>query len=89
MAASAPDADWTLTLVRTDLGREIITRMVDEGVIEAKPGDSDPAAIELMGKLAERSAQPLADIGRGEHPGRRVRRRHRALSPCRDALQRP
>jgi coenzyme F420 hydrogenase subunit beta len=48
-------ADWTLTLVRTDLGREIITRMVEQGVIEAKPGDSDPGAIELMGKLAERS----------------------------------
>ena len=49
------NADWTLTIVRTDLGREIINRMIDEGVIEAKPGDSDPGAIALMRKLAERS----------------------------------
>jgi len=49
------NADWTLTIVRTDLGREIITRMIDQGVIEAKPGDSDPGAIALMRKLAERS----------------------------------
>jgi len=49
------NADWTLTIVRTDLGREIISRMIDSGVIEAKPGDSDPGAIALMRKLAERS----------------------------------
>ena len=47
--------DWTLTIVRTDLGREIIVRMLEEGVIEAKPGDSDPGAIALMRRLAERS----------------------------------
>ncbi|MCB1271864.1 MAG: Coenzyme F420 hydrogenase/dehydrogenase, beta subunit C-terminal domain [Microthrixaceae bacterium] len=49
------NADWTLTVVRTDLGREIITRMIDQGVIEARPGDSDPGAIALMRKLAEKS----------------------------------
>ena len=47
--------DWTLTIVRTELGREIISRMIDQGVIEARPGDSDPGAIALMRKLAERS----------------------------------
>ena len=47
--------DWTLTIVRTDLGREIIMRMLLDGVIEAKPGDSDPGAIKLMHKLAEKS----------------------------------
>ncbi len=47
--------DWTLTVVRTDLGREIMIRMLEAGVIEAKPGDSDPGAIKLMHKLAERS----------------------------------
>lgn len=49
------NTDWTLTVVRTDLGREIISRMIDQGVIEARPGDSDPGAIALMRKLAERS----------------------------------
>ena len=49
------NANWTLTVVRTELGREIIDRMVAEGVIEARPGDSDPGAIALMRKLAEKS----------------------------------
>lgn len=47
--------DWTLTVVRTPLGREIIVKMLKDGVIEAKPGDSDPGAIELMHKLAKKS----------------------------------
>jgi coenzyme F420 hydrogenase subunit beta len=47
--------DWTLTIVRTDLGREIIGRMIDDGTIIARPGDSDPGAIALMHKLAAKS----------------------------------
>ena len=64
------NADWTLTIVRTDLGREIITRMIDAGVIESRPGDSDPGAIALMRKLAEKSrsrwpttAEPSVRVG--------------------------
>ncbi|HTN99685.1 MAG TPA: Coenzyme F420 hydrogenase/dehydrogenase, beta subunit C-terminal domain [Microthrixaceae bacterium] len=49
------NSDWTLTIVRTDLGREIISRMIADGSIEARPGDSDPGAIALMRKLAEKS----------------------------------
>jgi coenzyme F420 hydrogenase subunit beta len=47
--------DWTLTVVRTDLGREVIGRMIDAGVIEARPGDEDPGAIALMHKLSVKS----------------------------------
>jgi len=47
--------DWTLTIVRTDLGREIIQRMIADGAIESRPGDDDPAAIALMHKLAAKS----------------------------------
>ena len=43
--------------VRTDLGREIIRRMVDDGSIVARPADEDPAAIALMHKLSEKSRQ--------------------------------
>ena len=64
------DNDWTLTIVRTELGRHIISTMVDEGVIEARPGDSDPGAIALMHKLAAKSrsrwpewANPSARVG--------------------------
>ncbi len=47
--------DWTLTIVRTDLGRAVIQAMMDDGVIETRPGDDDPAAIALMHKLAAKS----------------------------------
>ena len=51
------DNDWTLTIVRTDLGREIISRMVDDGSIIARPGDDDPGAIALLHKLAAKSRE--------------------------------
>jgi len=49
------DNDWTLTIVRTDLGREIISRMIADGSIIARPGDEDPGAIALLNKLAQKS----------------------------------
>jgi coenzyme F420 hydrogenase subunit beta len=45
-------SDWTLTIVRTDQGRDIMARMLSDGVIETRPGDDDPGAIELLHKLA-------------------------------------
>jgi len=53
--------DWTLTIVRTDLGREVISRMIGTGVIEARPGDDDPGAIALMNKLARKSRERWPD----------------------------
>ncbi len=47
--------DWTLTVVRTDTGRELMQRMIDDGWIETRPGDDDPGAIALMHKLAAKS----------------------------------
>jgi coenzyme F420 hydrogenase subunit beta len=47
--------DWTLTIVRTDAGRELIEKMLGDGVIEIRPGDDDPGAIELMHKLSKKS----------------------------------
>jgi coenzyme F420 hydrogenase subunit beta len=54
-------SDWTLTIVRTELGREIITRMIADGSIEARPGDDDPAAIDLMRKLSQKSRERWPD----------------------------
>ena len=69
--------DWTLTIVRTELGREVITRMIDAGVIEARPGDEDPGAIALMHKLAEKSRRRWPDsaidfpkVGKGSANGK-------------------
>ncbi|MCX7620453.1 MAG: Coenzyme F420 hydrogenase/dehydrogenase, beta subunit C-terminal domain [Acidimicrobiales bacterium] len=64
------DNDWTLTIVRTELGREIITRMIADGSIVTRPADEDPGAIALMRKLALKSrerwpvtAEPTVRIG--------------------------
>jgi len=46
--------DWTLTVVRTDAGRELMDGLVADGWIETRPGDDDPGAIELMHKLAKK-----------------------------------
>jgi coenzyme F420 hydrogenase subunit beta len=60
------DNDWTLTIVRTELGREIIQRMIADGSIVARPGDSDPAAIELMRKLSQKSRERWPQWAEGE-----------------------
>ncbi|MXW41658.1 MAG: 4Fe-4S dicluster domain-containing protein [Acidimicrobiia bacterium] len=53
--------DWTLTVVRTELGRTIINAMLQDGVIQARPGDDDPAAVALMHKLSAKSRQRWPD----------------------------
>ena len=45
--------DWTLVIVRTDLGRELMTGLKEAGHIETRPGDDDPGAIALLQRLAK------------------------------------
>jgi coenzyme F420 hydrogenase subunit beta len=47
--------DWTLTIVRTDTGRELMERALADGWITTRPGDDDPDAIALMHKLSAKS----------------------------------
>jgi coenzyme F420 hydrogenase subunit beta len=47
--------DWTLVIVRTELGRALVNSMKDEGVIETRPGDDDPGALALLHRLAKTS----------------------------------
>jgi coenzyme F420 hydrogenase subunit beta len=47
--------DWTLVIVRTDQGRELVSALVDAGLIETRPGDDDPGAVALLHKLARLS----------------------------------
>src|SRR5437899_2365158 len=54
--------DWTLTIIRTDLGREIIVKMLEDGTIEGRPGDDDPGAIALMRKLSAKSRKRWPDF---------------------------
>jgi coenzyme F420 hydrogenase subunit beta len=57
--------DYTLTVVRTELGREVMTRMIKAGVIEVKPAEEDPAAVTLMDRLSRvsRNRRPDTAIG--------------------------
>ncbi len=60
------ETDWTLTVVRTDLGRAVIEAMIADGVIETRPGDDDPGAIALMHRLAQKSRSRWPDWANGE-----------------------
>jgi len=44
--------DWTLTIVRTEAGRELLDAMLADGAVETRPGDDDPGAVALLHKLA-------------------------------------
>jgi coenzyme F420 hydrogenase subunit beta len=44
--------DWTLTIVRTQRGRELFDAMVAEGAVEVRPIDDDPGAVTLLHKLS-------------------------------------
>ena len=46
------DNDWTLCVVRTELGREVMTRMIKAGVIEARPAEEDEVAMKLLRQLS-------------------------------------
>ena len=46
------DNDWTLTIVRTELGEEVITRMINEGRIIARPAQEDDKAMKLLRTLS-------------------------------------
>jgi coenzyme F420 hydrogenase subunit beta len=60
---------WTLTVIRTDKGRDLWDRATVEGVIEWRPGAEDPAAIALMSKLAARSRERWPDETAWSAPG--------------------
>jgi coenzyme F420 hydrogenase subunit beta len=47
--------DWTLAVVRTDKGKEVVAGMVADGVIETRPGQDDPGALALLERLSRAS----------------------------------
>ena len=46
------DNDWTLTIVRTELGEEVIDRMIADGTIVARPAQEDEVAMKLLRTLS-------------------------------------
>lgn len=69
---------WTLTLVRTQRGLEWMQGLRDAGLIEVRPGTEDPAAMNLMHKLAQQS--------RKRWPAPRLGMDDAAAAPGRSAL---
>jgi coenzyme F420 hydrogenase subunit beta len=49
--------NWTLTLVRTQRGEEWIGGLAEAGLIDTKPGESDPVAMKLLARLSSRSRE--------------------------------
>ena len=45
--------DWTLVIVRTDQGRQLMDALKAANLIETRPGDDDPGAVALLHKLAQ------------------------------------
>jgi len=46
------DNDWTLTIVRTELGEEVMNRMIADGTIIARPAQGDEVAMKLLRTLS-------------------------------------
>ena len=44
--------DWTLTIVRTERGRELFHSMVAADAVEVRPVDDDPGAVALLRRLS-------------------------------------
>ena len=66
------DNDWTLTIVRTDLGREIISRMIADGRDHLPPGRHRREGDEAAAHAVDRQPPPLADVGRRRGERRRA-----------------
>jgi coenzyme F420 hydrogenase subunit beta len=46
---------WTLTVIRTERGEQIWREALVAGIVDARPGNEDPAALALMEKLSANS----------------------------------
>ncbi len=82
------DNDWTLTIVRTELGVEVINRMINDGTIVARPAQEDEVAMKLLRTLSivsRRRWPKFADkaVPTSVCPRRRSRPRHRRSRPSR------
>ena len=44
--------DWSLTLVRTERGREVFAAMQEAGAVEVRPAGDDPGAVALLRRLS-------------------------------------
>jgi len=62
------EGDWTLAVVRTKRGEDWMRGVVDAGLVEVRPGETDPVAMDLLVKLSRVSRRRWpADTLPAEH----------------------
>lgn len=60
---------WTLTIVRTQRGKELLSTMINEGWIATKPIEEDPGAMDLLVRLSTKQRSRWTErIGPGILP---------------------
>ncbi len=65
------DNDWTLTIVRTERGAELLGQMRDAGAVEVRPASDDGTVLPLLEKLSRVSRRhwpETADLAPGRIP---------------------
>ncbi|MDQ3619660.1 MAG: Coenzyme F420 hydrogenase/dehydrogenase, beta subunit C-terminal domain, partial [Actinomycetota bacterium] len=50
---------WTMILVRSEVGEDYLKRAVDAGVLELRDADEEPAALEVMDRLARKQRERI------------------------------
>jgi coenzyme F420 hydrogenase subunit beta len=60
--------DWTLTLVRTDAGRDVMGGLERDGWIEVRGADEDLGALALLHKLAKKQRARWPEFTQLEAP---------------------
>jgi len=45
---------WTMVLVRSERGEDYLNRAVEAGVLELRPAEEEPKALEVMDRLAKK-----------------------------------
>jgi coenzyme F420 hydrogenase subunit beta len=50
---------WTMVLVRTDRGEDFFNRAIEAGVIETRPAEEEPAALQVMDRLARKQRERI------------------------------
>jgi coenzyme F420 hydrogenase subunit beta len=59
-------SEWTLAIVRTDRGAELIDSMAADGAIELRPASDDPDGWELLSKLSRSSRRRWPELAAPE-----------------------
>ena len=54
---------WTMILVRSEVGREYLDKAVEAGVLELRPAEEEPKALEVMDRLARKQRERVEAVG--------------------------